>query len=104
MKINDTAKKPQVEAHPLLPSGEWEGFYCYRQNSAQHKMFVELIFSNSSVSGSGIDDVAPFTWTGRYDIEKFKIQMTKHYLTHNVVYEGDIDENGIWGIWEIMYD
>lgn len=104
MKTNDKNSPQKTETHPLLPSGEWEGFYCYRQNSAQHKMFIELLFSNSRVSGSGSDDVAPFIWKGTYDLETFKIQMNKHYSTHTVFYKGDIDENGIWGIWEIAYD
>ena len=104
MAIKNKASIQEVETHPLLPSCEWVGFYCYHQNSEQHKMLIELFFSNSIVSGSGVDDVAPFTWTGKYDIEKFKIVMTKHYVTHKVEYRGDIDENGIWGIWEIMHD
>jgi len=67
-------------------------------------MLIELFFSNSIVSGSGVDDVSTFTWTGKYDIEKFKIAMTKHYATHKVMYRGDIDENGIWGTWELVHD
>lgn len=104
MSIKAKNNKQKTETHPLLPSCEWVGFYCYHNNSAQHKMMIELLFSNSIVSGSGVDDVAPFTWTGNYDIEKFKIMMTKHYTTHKVLYKGDIDENGIWGVWEIIYD
>ncbi len=94
----------ETETHPLLPSGEWVGFYCYHHNSEQYKMLIELFFSNSVVSGSGVDDVSSFTWTGKYDLENFKIAMTKHYSTHTVEYKGDIDENGIWGIWEINHD
>ena len=29
MRKNDPTKNQQTETHPLLPSGEWEGFYCY---------------------------------------------------------------------------
>lgn len=97
-------QKNKEELHPLLPSGDWEGFYCYHHNPEQHKMVIELNFSNSLVSGSGVDDVSLFTWTGNYDVEEYKIQMVKHYATHNVIYKGDIDENGIWGVWEIAYD
>ena len=67
-------------------------------------MLIELLFSNSIVSGSGVDDIAAFTWTGKYDIDAFKISMTKHYSTHKVLYRGAIDENGIWGVWEIECD
>lgn len=101
--INKTDKE-QFETHPHLPSGEWEGFYCYNNNPAQHKMHIELNFSKGIISGLGVDDVSSFTWKGKYDIEKFKADMTKHYSTHKVWYKGDIDENGIWGIWEIVHD
>lgn len=60
-------------------------------------MVIELNFKNGIVSGSGTDDVAPFTWKGKYDLEPMKIYMTKVYRTHTIEYKGDIDENGIWG-------
>ena len=90
----------QNETHQYLPSGEWEGFYCYGNTPEQHKMVIELNFKNGVVSGSGTDDVAPFTWKGKYDLEPMKIYMTKVYRTHTIEYKGDIDENGIWGTWE----
>jgi len=101
MPVDDVSK--QKESHPLLPSGEWEGFYCYYNNQQQHKMNTELMFTNSIVSGSGIDDISAFSWKGKYNIEQFNLEMTKYYTTHKVLYKGDIDENGIWGIWEISY-
>lgn len=101
MSIINNSKSPKLEAHPQLPSGEWEGFYCYNYSPRQHKMSIELLFANSIVSGFGVDDVSAFTWEGMYDIEDFKIQMTKSYLSHEVEYKGDIDENGIWGTWQI---
>ncbi|MEM9920726.1 MAG: hypothetical protein AAF990_21690 [Bacteroidota bacterium] len=100
MSVDDKDKRQSEDVHPLLPSGEWEGFYCYNHSPEQHKMQVELNFSNAVVSGSGIDDVASFTWKGQYDLEKLKLSMTKHYATHKIFYRGDIDENGIWGLWE----
>jgi len=93
-----------TETHPLLPSGEWEGFYCYNHDSEQHKMAIELLFENSNVSGTGVDDVAPFTWKGKYQLDIFKIEMIKTYSTHQVYYFGDIDENGIWGTWKIAHN
>lgn len=104
LPMKDKSKDQEVESFPLLPSGDWEGFYCYNHSPEQHKMSIELTFSNRQVSGSGVDDVAAFTWTGKYDLETLKIEMTKHYTTHNVWYKGDIDENGIWGTWEIAHD
>lgn len=93
-------KQVNKETHHLLPSGEWEGFYCYSNSQDQHKMSITLYFSNAIVSGSGIDDVNTFTWNGTYDLTTFLIKMIKTYPTHTIVYKGDIDENGIWGIWE----
>lgn len=104
MALNDKINGHGLEAHPLFPSGEWTGFYCYRYNSEQHRMLIEFTFLNSIVSGSGVDDISSFTWTGKYDIEKFKVEMIKYYATHEVLYKGDVDENGIWGTWEIVYD
>ena len=88
------------ESHPNLPSGEWEGFYCYGNSPEQHKMAIALTFQNGVVTGSGTDDVAPFTWKGKYDLDAMKVYMTKVYATHCIDYKGDIDENGIWGTWE----
>lgn len=65
-------------------------------------MEIDLIFSLGTVYGGGVDDVAPFTWKGKYDLENYKLEMTKTYATHQVYYRGDIDENGIWGTWEMM--
>lgn len=90
---------PNEESHPFLPSGEWEGFYCYKNDTEQHRMSLTLSFINGAVNGDGIDDLAPFTWKGYYDLSKFKIEMDKKYPTHAILYKGDIDENGIWGMW-----
>jgi len=99
-----TKNDQSSEMHPLLPSGAWEGFYCYHHTPKQHQMFVELFFENGTVSGSGVDDVAPFVWRGTYDLDTFKLKMTKFYKSHKVFYRGDIDENGIWGLWELGQD
>lgn len=93
-------KDDKKETHHFLPSGEWEGFYCYSNSPHQHKMSIELSFANSIISGSGIDDVAPFRWNGSYNLEQFKLKMVKTYSTHIINYAGDIDENGIWGFWD----
>jgi hypothetical protein len=93
-------KQKNNETHHFLPSGEWEGFYCYSNSPAQHKMSIDLNFANSVISGSGVDDVNSFRWNGTYDLENFKIKMIKKYVTHIINYQGDIDENGIWGVWD----
>jgi hypothetical protein len=93
-------KDNKNETHHFLPSGEWEGFYCYSNSHQQHKMSIELSFADSVVSGSGIDDVDSFRWNGSYNLEQFKLKMVKTYPTHIINYAGDIDENGIWGLWD----
>jgi len=97
---SDIINKTKLETHPFLPSGEWEGFYCYQNNMQQHEMATNLRFINSSITGSGADDIAPFSWSGVNDLKAFKLITKKVYSTHQFIYNGDIDENGIWGIWE----
>ena len=91
------------ETHPLFPSGEWEGFYTYAQGpgAEQFKMYFSLNFANNEVSGGGSDNVGPFVWKGIYDTQGLWCKMTKYYATHTVFYDGNVDENGIWGSWEI---
>lgn len=86
-----------------LPSGEWEGFYVYGHDSQKHIMQLMLTFSDFKISGSGVDDVGIFVWSGTYDLDIFKATLIKQYSTHVVRYNGTIDENGIWGIWELGY-
>ena len=91
------------ETHPLFPSGDWEGFYTYvfGPGADRHPMAFLLDFQNNQVSGAGGDDVGPFRWRGQYDKEALRCQMTKYYATHTVFYDGQVDENGIWGTWTI---
>lgn len=91
------------ETHPLFPSGEWEGFYTYEYgpNAQRHLMSFTLRFQANVVTGSGSDDVATFRWEGTYDTAQLCCKMTKRYLSHTVFYDGNVDENGIWGTWNI---
>lgn len=92
------------ETHPLFPSGEWEGFYTHAQGPAAERfvMNFSLHFANKEVNGGGSDDIGPFIWKGIYDPEALWCKMTKAYATHTVFYDGQVDENGIWGNWEIL--
>jgi len=104
-QTNETMTTEQLETHPLLPSGEWEGFYRYNDGSqTQHKMTNELTFQHGVVTGSGLDSHGPYNWKGNYDLGAMRVSMTKSYSSHIVLYAGDVDENGIWGTWEIPYD
>ncbi len=91
------------ETHPLFPSGDWEGFYTYAfgPGAERHPMVFHLDFKNGTVNGAGSDDIAPFRWRGHYDKEALRCQMTKYYASHTVFYDGQVDENGIWGRWTI---
>ncbi len=94
--------KSEQEQHPLLPSGEWEGFYKYPFDGLKHEMRFLLHFQDQTITGSGSDDVGSFSWVGTYDLQSMTCKMTKFYHgRHTVAYDGYIDENGIWGHWNI---
>lgn len=97
------SKKDQSEEmHPLFPSGDWEGFYKYPYTGLrQGKMECFLNFKAGVVTGGGSDPVGAFTWKGAYDTKALTCQMTKYYASHTVSYNGHVDENGIWGTWQI---
>lgn len=93
----------QLETNPLFPSGEWEGYYTYEYgpDAHRHMMSFALTFKHGKVSGSGIDSINHFSWRGNYDTERLRCWMQKRYSSHVVFYDGYVDQNGIWGTWEI---
>ena len=101
-------EKSKSEQHHNLPSGEWEGLYKYpsvfRGMFEEGKMTFVIDFCNGGIIGFGYDQVGGYTWKGRYDLDKLKCWMTKSYTTHHIDYEGNIDENGIWGFWLTGHD
>lgn len=65
-------------------------------------MELELTFANGRMSGTGMDDIGPFTVRGRYDAASRECYWTKSYLgAHDVFYRGFREGKGIWGTWEI---
>jgi len=85
----------------LFPSGPWVGFYNY-QPGDRHRMDLDLIFANGSLSGEGNDDVGRFLIKGRYDQSNCECRWTKSYIgAHQVFYRGFREGKGIWGTWEI---
>jgi hypothetical protein len=98
-------KESSTETHHLFPSGEWEGFYTYEfgPSAQRHWMSFVLHFQDGSITGEGGDDVAAFLWRGKYDTAALTCRMTKTYPSHVVDYQGNVDENGIWGTWRIYY-
>ena len=91
------------ETHDLFPSGKWEGFYLYSfgPHCSRHMMYFSLDFKNNEVHGTGGDDIGTFQWAGNYDTGRMECHMVKYYATHRVIYDGKVDENGIWGTWII---
>ena len=90
--------------HPLFPSGDWEGFYTYTDGpqARKHEMHCQLNFGGGKVHGVGSDDVGPFSWKGTYNKQAMECKMVKTYRKEKPVnYEGHVDENGIWGLWNI---
>ena len=92
------------EQHPLLPSGEWKGFYVYARESEKHQMQITMEFKQNKIQAVGNDDVGEFSFSGAYDLKELTCHFTKYYKTHTVEYRGNIDENGIWGKWVIPYN
>lgn len=98
----ESKKGPTEEMHPLFPSGDWEGFYKYPYDFLPPgQMNCFLNFSQGVITGGGSDEVGAFNWRGSYDTKALTCQMTKHYSSHTVDYQGYVDENGIWGNWRI---
>lgn len=64
-------------------------------------MYCMMTFSQGKLTGEGGDDVGPFRWRGQYDKEQMSCRMIKFYPFHDVIYEGHVDENGIWGTWNL---
>jgi hypothetical protein len=65
-------------------------------------MHFTLTFKDNVVTGSGSDEVGGFSWKGSYSKEQLMCSLTKHYYgQHSVFYNGQVDENGIWGTWQL---
>lgn len=84
----------------FIPDGEWQGFYFYQFDKSEHKMNCTLSFLNGLIQGTGIDDIAPFSFNGKYT-ESLNVEIIKSYSSHQVIYIGCADENGIWGKWKL---
>ena len=65
-------------------------------------MDLQLRFDAGSITGTGIDDVAPFVILGKYDTGSLECLWTKTYPgSHDVAYRGFREGKGIWGTWNI---
>ncbi|MBI3725620.1 hypothetical protein HY251_16960, partial [bacterium] len=86
-----------------IPSGPWHGFYTDPRFAGRHFMDLVLEFHEGTITGDGIDDVAPFTIRGGYHSETLASWWTKSYRTHTVSYTGAYDLGSIYGTWEISF-
>ena len=93
------------EQHPYFPSGDWEGVYLYENGpgAERHPMSFELNFREGKITGSGGDDVGPFSWEGSYDVLSMAVKMLKSYPAHQVLYTGMADSSGIYGTWQLSF-
>ena len=82
-------------------SGPWEGFYL-DPGPFKHRMSMVLNITEDEISGSGSDEIGSFQWQGKYDSSNGRCTLIKNYSTHQVLYRGCWDEQGIWGTWQLM--
>ena len=74
-------------------SGQWKGYY--EQGGSQHEMLCNLTFGlDGSISGQGIDDIAPYTISGRVEAND-SFHFTKQYQdSYAVEYGGTVQWTG----------
>lgn len=91
-------------ANELPPSGRWAGYYLYGHGGSRHRMKLTLAFAgNGAIDGDGVDDIAPFVITGRFDVATSAASWTKAYVgMHTVEYSGLYCRRAICGDWTLM--
>jgi hypothetical protein len=77
-------------ANALPPSGRWARYYLYGYSGSRHRMKLTLTFAGSgAIDGGGVNDIAPFLITGRFDVATGAAYWTKAYVgLHMVEYSG----------------
>jgi hypothetical protein len=90
-------------ANELPPSGRWSGYYLYGHGGSRHCMKLTLAFSaNRAIDGDGVDDIATFVITGRFDVVTTAACWTKAYVgMHTVEYSGLYCRRAICGDWTL---
>lgn len=90
-----------------LLSGEFTGYYSYdNQNDPGHEMRCSLVFfQDGRIIGHGVDDVDPFHFEGKVNLQDKSVSLMKKYPTHQVQYTGSLTNcqnsisiNGLWSI------
>jgi hypothetical protein len=79
-----------------------EGWWEQEAYGRQSMLDLRLGFQDGAISGSGVDIIGPFKFTGRLSTNG-RVIMVKRYLgQHRVDYVGSYDGEGtMWGRWRI---
>ena len=87
----------------IPPSGRWKGYYLYSHDGMKHNMSLHLMFAiDGRIDGEGIDDIAPFAITGRFDGATSQASWLKAYRgMHTVQYSGTYCQPSICGDWTL---
>jgi len=64
-------------------------------------MDLHLKISRDRLTGTGGDDVGPFLVSGRVHEDRQANWVKTYPGSHDVLYSGFADHNGIWGTWKI---
>lgn len=91
----------EPETEPGFASGPWSGFWTQPNTSRFHRMQLELNFRAGQITGSGSDEVGPFTIRGGYQLEDRDCWWNKAYRSHTVYYRGQQQGECISGEWSI---
>ena len=76
------------------------GFYNYGRIAQKHRMDLGLVFTDSTISGDGSNDIGRFFVTGHFDETNGECSWTKAYIGgHDVFYGGFSEGKGICGLW-----
>src|SRR5437899_7595267 len=82
-----------------FPSVPRTGFYNYGRIAQKHRMDLGLVFTDSTISGDGSNDIGRFFVTGHFDETNGECSWTKAYIGgHDVFYGGVWGGKGIWGL------
>ncbi len=85
-----------------FPSVPRTGFYNYGRIAQKHRMDLGLVFTDSTISDDGSNDIGRFFVTGHFDETNGECSWTKAYIGgHDVFYGGFSEGKGIWGLWEL---
>src|SRR5437762_10176239 len=82
-----------------FPSVPRTGFYNYGRIAQKHRMDLGLVFTDSTISGDGSNDIGRFFVTGHFDETNGECSWTKVYIGgHDVFYGGVCGGESIWGV------